>query len=111
MANVANFKQEYLPQSWEHLKASRRPRISVWIGLAAFVGWVLSRLLPRKRPTYVSKTNQEANYRSGEIKSNWQVQATKRPGRTVIAGGGTAWSSRNQPGATLFQVVAFYAHC
>src|ERR1700722_6159640 len=80
MANVANFRQESLPQSWEHLKASRQPHISVWIGLAAFVGWALSRLLPGKRPTYVLKTNQEANHRSGEINPTGKSKQRKEQG-------------------------------
>jgi hypothetical protein len=80
MASVANFKQEYLPQSGEHLNASFRTRISVWIGLAAFVGWVLSRLPPRKRPTYVAKTIQEANHRSGEIKPTGKSKQLKDQG-------------------------------
>jgi hypothetical protein len=68
MASVADFKEEHHPQSWERLKASIRTRISVWIGLAAFVGWVLSRIPPKKRRTYVPGSIQEANYHSGKIK-------------------------------------------
>jgi hypothetical protein len=68
MANVTDFKEEYQPQSWERLKASIRTRISVWIGLAAFVGWLLSRIPPKKRRTYVRGGIQEDNHRSGEIK-------------------------------------------
>jgi hypothetical protein len=60
MASVADFKEEYQPQSWERLKASIRTRISVWIGLAAFVGWVLSRIARKKRRTYVPGSIQEA---------------------------------------------------
>jgi membrane protein len=83
MANVANFKQEYLPQSSEHFEASSRSRISVWIGLAAFAGWALSRLLPGKRPTYVSKTNQEADHRSGEIKPTGKSKQRKDQGGLI----------------------------
>jgi membrane protein len=83
MANVANFKQEYRPQSWEHLKASSRSRISVWIGLAAIAGWVLSRLPARKRPTYVSKTNQEADHRLGEIKPTGKSKQRKYQGGLI----------------------------
>src|SRR6476660_69676 len=79
MVSVANFKQEYLPQSGEHLNASFRTRISVWIGLAAFVGWVLSRLPPRKRPT-LAKTIQEANHRSEEIKPTGKSKQRKDQG-------------------------------
>ena len=68
MASEADFKQEYPPQSWERLKTSIRTRISVWIGTALFVGWVLLRLPPKKQRTYVSGSIQEANHRSGEIK-------------------------------------------
>jgi membrane protein len=68
MASVAVFQEEYQPQSWERLKARIRTRLSVWIGLAAFVGWIISRILPKKRGTYVSGSIQEANHRPGDIK-------------------------------------------
>jgi hypothetical protein len=68
MESVADFKEKYQPQSWERLKASIRTRISIWAGLAAFVGWVLSRIPSKKRRTYVPGSIQEANHRSGEIK-------------------------------------------
>jgi Virulence factor BrkB len=80
MANVASFKQEYLSQNWDHFKVSSRSRISVWIGLAAFIGWALSHLLPGKRPTYVSKTNQEADHRLGEIKPTGKSKQRKDRG-------------------------------
>jgi hypothetical protein len=68
MASVADFKEEYHPRSWERLKASIRIRISVWIGLAAIVGWALSRIPHKKRVTYVPGSIQEANHHSGEIR-------------------------------------------
>ena len=68
MESVADFKEEYQPQSLERLKASIRTRISIWVGLAAFVGWVLSGISSKKRRTYVPGSIQEANRRSGEIK-------------------------------------------
>jgi membrane protein len=46
MASTVDFKEEQLLLVWERLKASIRTRTSVWIGLAAFVGWVLSHFLP-----------------------------------------------------------------
>lgn len=67
MESVADFKEEYQPQSWERLKASIRTRISIWVGLAAFVGWVLSRIPSKKRRTYVPGSIQETNQRPGEI--------------------------------------------
>jgi membrane protein len=68
VASTADFRYGRQPQSWKRLKAFIRTRISVWIGLGAFVGWVLSRLPHKKRRTYVSEIIQEASHRSGEIK-------------------------------------------
>jgi membrane protein len=68
MASVGDFKEEHQPESWERLQASNRTGISVWIGLAAFVGWVLSRIPPKKRRTYVPESMQDANYHSRKIK-------------------------------------------
>ena len=55
MESVADFKEEYQPQGWDRLKASIRTRISVWIGLAAIVGWLLSRIPSKRRRTYVRR--------------------------------------------------------
>jgi hypothetical protein len=110
MATVADFKEEYQPQSWQRLKASIRSRISVWIGLAAFVGWMLLRILPKKQRTYVTGGIREANQQVRRDKAGSQARATERSGRTVIVGVGTSWSRRNQTGATLFQILAFYTH-
>jgi membrane protein len=41
--------EEYHPENAERLKASVRARLTVWLGLAAFVGWVLSRMTGQKR--------------------------------------------------------------
>jgi membrane protein len=76
MASVADLKEEYQPQSWERLKASIRTRLPVWVGLAAFVGWVLSRITPKKPRTYVSGRIQESYHHSGEIKS---TEKSKQP--------------------------------
>jgi hypothetical protein len=53
MAGVADFKEGYQPQSWERLKASIGTRISVWMGVAGFVGLMISRIFPKKQRTYV----------------------------------------------------------
>jgi hypothetical protein len=68
MAGVADYKEEYQTQSWERLKASIRTRISVWIGLAAFVGWMISRILPKKQRAYVPDRIRQANHRSEEMR-------------------------------------------
>jgi hypothetical protein len=80
MAAVADFKVGYAPASWERLKTSVRTRISVWIGLAAFVGWMLSRILPQKQRTYVPGRIGEANHRSGEIKPTGKSKERKDQG-------------------------------
>jgi membrane protein len=41
--------EEYNLKSEERLKASIRARLSLWLGVAAFVGWVLSRITGPKR--------------------------------------------------------------
>ena len=68
MESVADFKEKYQLRSWERLKAAIRTRISILIGLAAFVGWVLSRITSKKRRTYVPGSIQGADHHSGEIK-------------------------------------------
>jgi membrane protein len=81
MASVADFKQEaYQPQSWDRLMTWIRTRISVCLGLAALVGFVLSRLSPKKRRTYGSKSFQEAKHGSGEIKPASSSRQRKDPG-------------------------------
>jgi membrane protein len=67
MASVADFQEEYQPQSWEPIKARIRTRMSVCIGLAAFGGWLISRIFPKKRRTFVPGSIQETN-RSGGFK-------------------------------------------
>jgi hypothetical protein len=81
MAALADFKVEYQPPSWERLKTSVRTRISVWIGLAAFVGWMLSRFFFPKSSEFTCRvgfgwpiTVQE---RSSD-QAGCQVQATAR---------------------------------
>jgi membrane protein len=59
---------------------STRTRISVWIGLAALVGWVLSCLPPKQRRTYAPKSIQEANHHSGETKPAGKSKQRKDQG-------------------------------
>jgi membrane protein len=77
MASVADFKESE-PQSWKRLKASIHTHTSVWIGLATFVGWALSRIPSRKRRTYVAGSIQEAD--PGEIKSSAKSKQRKEQG-------------------------------
>jgi membrane protein len=68
MANIALFKEEHHPEGWDRLKASIRTRISVWIGLAAIVGWMFSRIPLKRRRAYAQGSDRDAaNHHSGEI--------------------------------------------
>ena len=49
------------------MKASIRTRTSVWIGLAAIVGWLLSHLPPKKRRTFAHGSDHDANHYSEKI--------------------------------------------
>lgn len=66
MANVTDSKKEHRPQGWECLKASIPTRISVWIGLAAVVGWLLSHIPGKRRRTYAHGKDRDTNQHSGE---------------------------------------------
>jgi membrane protein len=68
MASIADFKQADRPRSWEQLKTSISTHTSGWIGPALFLGWMLLRLPPQKRPPQGSESHQEALHRSGENK-------------------------------------------
>jgi membrane protein len=52
---------------WRYMKASIRTRTSVWIGLAAIVGWLLSHLPPKKQRTYAHGNDHDANHHSEKI--------------------------------------------
>jgi hypothetical protein len=52
----------------------------LWIGLAAFVGWALSRIPSRKRRTYVPGGIQEADLHPGESKSSAKSKQRKEKG-------------------------------
>jgi membrane protein len=55
--------EEYNLKSAERLKASIRSRLSLWLGAAVFVGWVLSRLTGRKRgnvPVSIKKAEESS---------------------------------------------------
>jgi YihY family inner membrane protein len=67
MANIALFKEEHQPEGWDRLKASIRTRISVWIGLAAIVGWMFSRIPLKRRRAYAQGSDRDTNHYSGEI--------------------------------------------
>jgi hypothetical protein len=63
-------KKEHQPQGWDvrpDLKASLRTRTSVWIGLAAIVGWLLSHVPAKRRRTYVHGSDQGEKHHPEEI--------------------------------------------
>jgi hypothetical protein len=80
MASIADFKEESQTLGWERLRASIRTRTSVWIGLAAFVGWLLSHIPPKRRRTHARGSDQGANHHSGEITLASKSQRPKSRG-------------------------------
>jgi membrane protein len=75
--------KEYLT-SEEHLQLMGRPRTSVWVGLAAIVGWLLAQIAPRKRKTYREGDDRDENRPSSGLKL---VSKFERP-----KSGGGLWS-------------------
>jgi membrane protein len=71
--------EEYHLESAERLKASARTRLSVWLGIAAFVGWVLSRLTVRKRRN-VPVSIKEVNHSSEKIRPTGKSKPEKAQG-------------------------------
>ncbi len=70
--------------SGEHLQLTGCTRTSVWVGLAAIVGWLLAQISTKKRKTYAVGNDQDRNRPSSEIKL---VPKSERP-----KGGGGLWS-------------------
>jgi membrane protein len=71
--------EEYHPEGAERLKARVRARLSVWLGLAAFVGWALSRLTGRKRRNPPSPVT-EVKYPSKKIRPAGKFKPEKEQG-------------------------------
>jgi membrane protein len=68
MANVMDYKKEHRRQAWECLKTSDHKRISLWIGLATVVGWLLSHTLGKRWRNYAHENNRDTNQHSGETR-------------------------------------------
>jgi membrane protein len=71
--------EEYHLKSEERLKASIRTRLSLWLGVAAFVGWVLARLTGQKRRN-VPASIKEANHSSEKIRPAGKSKPEKAQG-------------------------------
>jgi membrane protein len=67
MKNVTDSNEQHQPQDWRYDKASIRTRTSIWIGLAAIVGWLLSYLPSKKRRTYGRESVHNVNQHSEKI--------------------------------------------
>ena len=80
--NFVNSK-EYLT-SGEHLQLVGRTRTSVWVGVAAIVGWLLAQIRPTKRKTYPLGKDRAGDRPSSEFKV---VPKSERP-----KSGGGLWS-------------------
>jgi membrane protein len=76
--------KEYLT-SGEHLQLmGGRTRTSVWVGVAAIVGWLLAQIRPTKSKTYALGKDRDRNRPSSELKV---VPKSERP-----KSGGGLWS-------------------
>jgi membrane protein len=80
MATIAESKEEHHPVGWDRLKASIRTRTSLWIGLAAVVGWVLARLPPNRQRIYAHGSDQDTNHHAGQIALACQAKQPKSGG-------------------------------
>jgi membrane protein len=75
--------KEYLT-SGEDLPLMGRARTSVWVGVAAIVGWLLAQIPPKKRKTYAVGNDRDGNRATGDLK---MVPRSKPP-----KSGGGLWS-------------------
>ena len=84
MATIADLKEADQPAGWDRLKASIRTRTSLWIGIAAIVGWLLSRVPPKSQRVYARGSDQDTNHHSGKI---MLTSKSKRPesGRGLLS--------------------------
>jgi hypothetical protein len=64
------------------LKRSLRNHASVWISLAAILGWVLSRIPAKRHKVYVLPSNEDQKHRGR--KTSLSVQKGQRKGRPTI---------------------------
>ncbi len=71
--------EEYHPESAEGFKASVRARLSVWLGLAAIVGWILSRITGRKRRN-VDVSVKQADQAAEKIRPTGKSKSRKEGG-------------------------------
>ena len=86
MSNIVDSKKEHLPQGWDvrpYLKASLGTRTSVWIGLAAIVGWLLSHVPAKRRRTFVRGSDQGEKHHSGQITLSAKTKHPKDRGRLL----------------------------
>jgi membrane protein len=84
MATIADLKEADQPAGWDRLKASIRTRTSLWIGIAAIVGWLLSRVPLKSQRVYARGSDQDTNQHSGKI---MLTSKSKRPesGRGLLS--------------------------
>jgi membrane protein len=104
MSNIMDSTKEQLQSMdvWPYLKASLRSRTSVWIGVAAIVGWLLSRVPAKRRRTYGGGSDQGEKHHSWEITP---AAKTKHPkGR-----GGLLSLAIELLGAVAISIVQRYA--
>ena len=81
MTNVTDSNEQYQPQDWRYKKASIRTSTSVWIGLAAIVGWLFSHLPSKKRQTCAHESVHDVNQHSEKIRLASRQKQPKSGGR------------------------------
>jgi hypothetical protein len=109
MESVADFKEEYQPQSLERLKASIRTRISIWVRASGIWGVGALTYFVQKADLRAREYS-GADHHSGEIKLAGKSKQLKDSGGLLSLSVRTSRSDRNQTVATVFEIVAFYTH-
>jgi membrane protein len=99
IANITGSKEPTQAQASEHRKPLIYTRTSVWIGLAALVGWLLSHFPSKERRTYSHESDHEAKYRSEKV-----TPATRQP----KSGGGLLSLAFELLGAVAIRLMQRY---
>ena len=109
MANVTDSKERYQLQDWRYIKASIRTRTSVWIGLAAIVGWLLRIFLLRSEE--LSRTGVITTQIIIQRRSRWLPGKIHRKAEVGCCHWPwNFWSGCDQIDATLFQDLEHYTY-
>ncbi|MBV9643867.1 MAG: YihY/virulence factor BrkB family protein [Verrucomicrobia bacterium] len=101
MAIIVDSKNDHQPHGWEHLRALIRTRISVWVGLAALAGWLLSHIPPKRGRAYAHGNKQDTSTHAGEIAPVSKFERSR-------SGGGLLPLALELLGAVVIRLVRRY---